>query len=63
MHPLPEVLRSLRALAPLVLCLSLLAFASCDRRPTYDGNPPSLWLNYSTREIDLVLVDYEPPPF
>ena len=46
-----------------LLLLGLLAFLSCDRRPTYDGNPPSLWINYSTREIDLVLVDYEPPPF
>lgn len=27
------------------------------------ANPRSLWINYSMREIDLVLVDYEPPPF
>lgn len=47
----------------LLLIVGLLAFFGCERRPTYDGNPPSLWMNYSTREIDLVLVDYEPPPF
>lgn len=27
------------------------------------ANPASLWINYSQREIDLVLIDYEPPPF
>jgi len=55
----PHAFLALRLL--LVGCL--LACLSCEQRPTYDGNPPSLWMNYSTREIDLVLVDYEPPPF
>ena len=54
--------RSVVALARLVL-VCLLAALGCDSRPSYSGNPPSVWLNYSTREIDLVLVDYEPPPF
>ena len=35
---------------------------SCDR-PSYSGNAPSLWINYSSSELDLVLVDHEPPPF
>ena len=47
----------------LLLVGCLLACLHCDQRPTYNGNPPALWMNYSTREIDLVLVDYEPPPF
>lgn len=28
-----------------------------------DGNPPSLWLGFSVREVDLVLRDTEPPAF
>lgn len=51
------------AWAPLALLGVLLSVLSCGSRPTYDGNAPTLWVNYSTREIDLVLVDYEPPPF
>ena len=46
-----------------LLLACLLTVLACDSRPTYSGNPPTVWLNYSTREIDLVLVDYEPPPF
>jgi hypothetical protein len=26
-------------------------------------NPRSLWISYSQREIDLQLIDHEPPPF
>lgn len=26
-------------------------------------NPPSLWLDYGQTELQLVLVDHEPPPF
>jgi hypothetical protein len=55
-------LASIAQLWALLLGCALIGL-SCDQRPTYDGNPPSLWVNYSTREIDLVLVDYEPPPF
>ncbi len=47
----------------LALLWALLCGASCSSRPSYDGNPPALWMNYSTREIDLVLVDFEPPPY
>lgn len=54
---------SLRAWALLALLGVVLSGSSCGSRPTYDGNAPTLWVNYSTREIDLVLVDYEPPPF
>ena len=49
-----------------VACFALLwlvcTAGSCDR-PSYSGNAPSLWINYSSSELDLVLVDYEPPPF
>lgn len=51
------------AWAIVALVCGLLSSLSCGSRPSYDGNPPALWVNYSTREIDLVLVDYEPPPF
>jgi hypothetical protein len=27
------------------------------------GNPSSLWLSFAQREVDIVLVDHEPPPF
>lgn len=61
MQPLPAARRV--GLALLVLLATLLPGLGCGSRPSYDGNPPSLWVNYSTREIDLVLVDYEPPPY
>jgi hypothetical protein len=38
------------------------AVAGCGPRQP-EPNPASLWLNFSIREIDLVLVDHEPPPF
>jgi len=59
---LPPAARHLR-LVLLVLLAVLLPGLGCGNRPSYDGNPPALWVNYSTREIDLVLVDYEPPPY
>jgi hypothetical protein len=37
---------------------ALLVLAACG-----SPNPPTLWINFSGREIDLVLVDHEPPPF
>ncbi len=61
MQPPPAAHRL--GLALLVLLAALLPGLGCGSRPSYDGNPPSLWVNYSTREIDLVLVDYEPPPY
>jgi hypothetical protein len=42
-------------LAPLVLAL-----AGC---PSPPSNPASLWLSFAQREVDVVLVDHEPPPF
>jgi hypothetical protein len=54
---MPRLLSSL-----LSVCALLLSLAGCtDSGP--QSNPSSLWINYSMREIDLVLVDYEPPPF
>jgi hypothetical protein len=35
-------------------------FLSCGTPP---ANPASLWVSYSQTEINLVLVDHEPPPF
>lgn len=29
----------------------------------HDANPRSLWLYFAQREVDLVLIDHEPPPF
>lgn len=43
----------------LVLFCGLL---SCDSSPS-DTNPTSLWIGIAQREIDLVLLDHEPPPF
>lgn len=50
---------------PLVAVLKLLVLLLvCACQPaTPSGNPRTLWINYSQREIDLVLVDYEPPLF
>jgi hypothetical protein len=42
-----------------VLVLLVVAALHCDTAQ----NPRSLWINYSQREIDLQLVDFEPPPF
>ena len=53
--------RLLPRLASLLPLLLALMFASCDQTPA--RNPPSLWLSYSQLEINLVLVDFEPPPF
>jgi hypothetical protein len=41
-----------------LLCLAL---AGCPSAPA--ANPASLWLDFSQREVNLVLVDHEPPPF
>ena len=40
----------------------LCGLLSCDSTPS-TTNPPSLWLGIAQREIDLVLLDHEPPPF
>lgn len=50
-----------RLYSALLGALLLACFGCTDSAP--QGNPSSLWINYSMREIDLVLVDYEPPPF
>jgi hypothetical protein len=40
------------------------ALCSCSSSTPLAGpNPASLWLSYAQREVDLVLVDHEPPPF
>lgn len=48
----------MRRIAPLALVL--LGLAGCS-----DGksNPPRLWLYLQGGETDVMLVDYEPPPF
>lgn len=51
------MIRTLRILG--VLALLVVALSRCDTAQ----NPRSLWINYSQREIDLQLVDFEPPPF
>lgn len=55
---------SVRAGARALTALLLLGLAGAGCGPgTSASNPTSLWLSYSGREIDLVLVDHEPPPF
>lgn len=50
----------LRLLSRLLILITLFAVsASCGKAE----NPRSLWINYGQREINLVLVDFEPPPF
>ncbi len=41
------------------LCLVLLACSPS----APNGNPASLWLSYAQTELNIVLVDHEPPPF
>lgn len=36
------------------------ALSACS---TPSVNPTSLWVDFENREVDLVLVDNEPPPF
>lgn len=49
---------------PLLLVALLgVAAAACGPTPTAEDNPKTLWLSFSQREIDLVLVDQSPPPF
>lgn len=45
-----------------LLCGLLGGLMSCDSTPS-NINPPSLWIGIAQREIDLVLLDHEPPPF
>lgn len=45
----------------LLALLGALVMLSCEQTPL--KNPASLWLSYSQLEINLVLVDHEPPPF
>lgn len=48
----------MKPLAPLVL-----AFGALSACGPHDANPRSLWLYFAQREVDLVLIDHEPPPF
>lgn len=45
----------------LLALLGAMVMLSCEQTPL--KNPASLWLSYSQLEINLVLVDHEPPPF
>jgi len=53
----------LRSRLRLLLCPLLALFwlfaEGCDE----EKNPPSLWLSYAQSELNLVLIDHEPPPF
>jgi hypothetical protein len=50
-----------RLFRPLLSLLALLAILSCGSPPP--ANPASLWLSYAQSELNLVLVDHEPPAF
>ncbi len=43
------------------LLFAVLLTLSCDKGQ--GQNPTSLWLSYAQSELDLVLIDHEPPPF
>ena len=61
--PLSRLVSELRRRGPLALLVVLLAVAlRCDSTPS-SGNPSSLWIGIAQREVDLVLIDHEPPPF
>lgn len=61
--PESRLLAWVRRRGPLALLLMLLAVAlRCDSTPS-NANPSSLWIGIAQREIDLVLLDHEPPPF
>lgn len=47
---------------PGMALLPLLLLAACGPSPAAK-NPSTLWLSFSQREIDLVLVDQAPPIF
>jgi hypothetical protein len=44
-----------------LLCLSFLL--ACAKEPEVPQNPSSLWVSFSQREVDLILVYKEPPTF
>ena len=47
------------ALSPSLLLLALCLGACAES----GKDPASLWVSYGQREVDLILVDHEPPPF
>lgn len=54
----------LRRVSNLVLVLlTCLLGLSCGASSPSAGLPASLWIHYSQREIDLILVDQAPPVF
>lgn len=60
---LSRLVSALRRRGPLALLVVLLAVAlRCDSTPS-NANPSSLWIGIAQREIDLILIDHEPPPF
>ncbi len=53
-----------RGVAGVLLCaLSLVLSSGCPGENGGGVNPASVWLGYGQREVDLVLLDHEPPPF
>jgi len=42
---------------------ALSALALLGGCPSSDGNAPKLWLNTGARETEVILVDFEPPPY
>ena len=53
----------LTRLRPLIFLVGILALAATELHCGSTQNPASLWINYGQREINLILVDFEPPPF
>jgi hypothetical protein len=42
---------------------ALSALALLGGCPSSDGNAPTVWLYLNGRETDVILVDFEPPPY
>ena len=48
-------------IARVLSLVTLLTACACGPEPA--RNPASLWLSFAEREVDLVLIDHEPPIF
>ncbi len=50
-----------RAVRALVGILTLVGVLSCGSAPVSTKNPSTLWVNFGQTELDLILVESEPP--
>ena len=50
-----------QALLALVGALGLMSLLSCGSAPVSTQNPSTLWVNFGQSELDLILVESEPP--